>query len=95
MKVQQINDNSIIKRNNNILTNTIEDEIVMMSLEKGNYYGMNNVGSRIWELTNEPKPVNEICNELMNEYEIDRESCLKSVIQFLEKLSEANLIEIS
>lgn len=94
MRNQAITQESIVRRDSNILTNTIDDQIVMMSLEKGHYYGMNPVGSRIWERLREPASVDALCDELLQEYQTDRQRCLHAVIAFLEKLHAAGLIEI-
>ena len=38
---------TIVKRSDDFITSTIDDELVMMSLEKGIYYGLDAIGSHI------------------------------------------------
>ena len=45
-----ININNVVSRRNDIDTTDLNGEIVMMDLEKGRYFSLNGVGSRIWEI---------------------------------------------
>ena len=73
----------------------IDGEVVMMSIEQGSYYGLDDVGSRIWELIEEPRAVGDIVDRLLNEYEVDHDTCLHDVLVFLDKLAEQNLVKIA
>jgi hypothetical protein len=81
----------IIQRKD-IDTTDIDGEKAMMNLEKGQYFMLNEVGSRIWDIISNECSVQEIASSLLNEYEIDEETCKQSVIQFIERLSNAELI---
>lgn len=72
----------------------LNGEKVMMNLEKGKYFALNSVGSRIWDLLADEIYISEIVNVLLNEYEIDRENCEKSVINYLGILKDAELITV-
>ncbi len=71
-----------------------EDEVIL-NLMSGIYYGLNNVGSSIWELVQKPIAVEEIVDALFIEYEIDRSLCEEAVRHFLTELSEHGLVEVS
>ncbi|MGD8781906.1 MAG: lasso peptide biosynthesis PqqD family chaperone [Ignavibacteria bacterium] len=90
----ELNMDSVIAQNKNLVVSEINGETVMMSLEKGNYYGMNLIGSRIWEIVKEPKPVNEIVDELLKEYSVEKEQCVEDVTSYINKLLDENIIEI-
>ena len=83
---------STVYKNNEIDDVDLDGEKVMMDLEKGRYFMMNQVGSRIWELIENPLKVNEIVNALLQEYDVRRDTCEKEVMDFLNKLNNANLI---
>lgn len=72
----------------------VDGAVVMMSLRRGNYYGLDGVGSRIWQLVVEPVSVGAICDALALEYEVDAEQCEKDVIEFLAELDREGLIEV-
>lgn len=90
-----INLDTVINKNLEIDDTDLDGEKVMMNLDKGEYFMMNEVGSRIWEIISEPINVEEIINTLRNEYEIDEETCKDTVIEFLGRLDHADLISIN
>ena len=67
----------------------------MMNLDKGQYFMMNEVGSRIWEIIEAPIQVKVIIEKLREEYEVDEQTCTDNVLEFLKSLNEADLINIS
>ena len=73
----------------------LDGEKVMMNLDKGEYFMMNEVGSRIWEIISEPVNVKGIIDTLRSEYEVDEETCKDTVVEFLGRLNNADLISIS
>lgn len=90
----KLNLNSIVIRNKNLDTTSIENEIVMMNLDKGTYYGLNGVGSRIWEIIDESKLINGIVSILTAEYNVEQSICEENTIIFLNRLYEEELIYI-
>lgn len=91
----QITDNNIlIKRTSNVLSNRLDNEIVMMSAENGEYYGLDPIATRIWELIEKPIAIIELVGQLTNEFDVKAEECSKDVLDFLQKLKEKNLIEL-
>ena len=90
-----INLETVINKNLEIDDTDLDGEKVMMNLDKGEYFLMNEVGSRIWEIISEPINVKEIISTLRNEYEVDEETCKDTVIEFLGRLDNADLISIN
>lgn len=90
-----INLNTIINKNLEIDDTDLDGEKVMMNLDKGEYFMMNEVGSRIWEIISEPINVRRIIDTLRSEYEVDEETCKDTVVEFLGRLNNAELISIS
>ena len=90
-----INLNTIINKNLEIDDTDLDGEKVMMNLDKGEYFMMNEVGSRIWQIISEPINVRRIIDTLRSEYEVDEETCKDTVVEFLGRLNNADLISIS
>ena len=55
---------------------------------------MNEVGSRIWELIEGNTPIVNIIETLTNEYDVDEETCESTVMEFLGRLKNADLIKV-
>ncbi len=75
-----------------MLFSHIDDEVVMMSMETGEYYGLNPIASRIWELLETPRTFGQLTNLLMQEFDIDEVTCQHDVSTFLKQLIEKKLV---
>jgi hypothetical protein len=90
-----INLRSTISRNPSMVFNKIDDEVVMLSIENNEYYGLNAIGSRIWESIAQPIVFSALVDQLLAEFDVNREQCEHDVIEFLTKLDEKKLIVIN
>ncbi|MEG1312097.1 MAG: lasso peptide biosynthesis PqqD family chaperone [Romboutsia sp.] len=90
-----INKESLVLKNLEIDDTDLDGEKVMMNLDKGQYFMMNEVGSRIWDIIEKPMKVNEVIKTLTSEYDVDSKTCEDTVVDFLGRLSNADLISIS
>ncbi|MCI1640069.1 MAG: PqqD family protein [Bacteroidales bacterium] len=82
-------------RSTNIIDGELDDNQVMMHLEKGKYFGLNPVGKRIWEFIEEPKSFSEIVKQLLLEFDVTEEQCTKEVKVFLDKAVECDIVSKS
>src|SRR5829696_3968827 len=69
------------------------DEIAILDLKSGTYYGLNAVGARIWSLIQEPRTVEEIYAIIISEYEVEPHRCKHDLVTLLQDLAEQELIE--
>jgi len=84
---------SIICRNEtSFLSNPVGDEIIILNMETGDYLGLNNVGSAIWEQLATPQSANQIVEKLMHDFEVDRETCFTQTMEYLEKINSLGLL---
>lgn len=88
-----ISKDTVVERKKHVMTTTIEEKLVMMNIEKGNYFGMNAMGKQIWEMIGKPRTVEGLCSDLLKRYDIDPDPCFTKVTGFLEQLNKAGLIE--
>ena len=75
-----------VRRSGDWLAAKVGNDLVMMSAKEGNYIGLNEVGSRIWELLDEPRDVDDICTQLQAEFAVPRDVCFGEVQNFLKEL---------
>ena len=85
---------SVVRQSEQQVAAEVDGEVVMMSIESGNYYGLDEVGSRIWALLETPTTVTRVCDTLMDEFEVERTTLEGHVLQFLKQLAEQGLIRI-
>ena len=67
-------------------------EKVMVDFDNGKYFLIKGVGNDIWEMIQSEITPNEIIEKLLSEYDVSREECEKSVMEFLDKMEGYNFI---
>jgi hypothetical protein len=85
---------SSIQRNPGMVTSNLDGELVMMSVENGEYYGLDEIGSRIWELMEKPIVIEKLIHCLTLEFEVERQECEQDTLEFLEDLFSRKLINL-
>jgi len=89
---KEIGPDTILQRKPGLLFNEIDGEVVMLSVENSEYYGMDKVGSRIWELLEQPVKFRELINRLASEFDVNEMQCTTDTMAFLKKLSIKKLL---
>ena len=83
---------TLVVRSDGFIAAEIDNEIVALNIEKGSCYGLNSVGSRIWNLLADPVRIQEICASLLTEYKVEPRACERQVLDLLEELRAEGLI---
>ena len=65
---------SVIARNDAIVFTRLDDTVVMVDVDEGQYYELDPVASRAWTLLEEPRSASSICDALTGEYDVDAET---------------------
>src|SRR5262245_34625657 len=72
----------------------LADEVAILSLKSGVYYGLNSVGASIWKLIQQPTTVGQIRDALLKEYDVDPERCLQDLLNLLRRMEAHKLVEL-
>jgi len=94
MKKREITTDTVIRQIEEIVASDIDGETVMMSIENGEYYGLDDIGSRIWELIEKPVKVSNLIDTLLERFDVDRGTCEKDVLKFLNDLNGDNILVV-
>lgn len=70
----------------------VGEETVLLDFERGVYFGLNEVGSRVWELLEAGKEEAEIVDVLTGEYEAGRPEIAQDVAALLGELASHGLL---
>lgn len=89
-----ITDMSIISASPDQVSSQIGAESVILNIKSGTYFGLNEVGSRIWNMIEKSTNINNIIQTLLDEYEVDFEQCKSEVLNLIDELISADLIEV-
>jgi hypothetical protein len=91
---KEVGPDTMLQRRPGMLFNEIDGEVVMLSIENSEYYGMDKVGSRIWQLLENPMRFNELVSRLMDEYEVPEEQCRMDTMYFVKRMIEKKLVNL-
>ena len=92
-KTLEITENTVLQRDPEQEFTYIDGEAVMLSLKQGEYYGLDPVGTRIWELLENPVTFSSLIDNLMDEFEVSREECEADTREYLETLYNKQLLK--
>jgi hypothetical protein len=77
------------------LSTRLADEIVILGLRDGVYYGLSDVGARIWDLVQTRRTLNEIVGVLTEEYDVSREEAATGLDRLIRELETRGLVAIT
>ena len=81
-------------QNKKIIHSKVGEEFVMMDIDSGFYFGLNSVGSVIWNHLEQARTFNDLVIQLITEYNVDKQVCERETKAFLNQLLEKNLIKV-
>ena len=84
----------VVRNEDRLLTTTVDDELVGLSIDQGVCYGLNVVGTRIWALIATPRSIDSLCDELLSEFDVEADECRQEVIELLEALRTEGLVTV-
>jgi Coenzyme PQQ synthesis protein D (PqqD) len=90
--MSEITLNSTVVRASDVMASPVDNELVMMDIERGVYYSLDRVGADIWKRLAEPLRVADLCDQLMQEYEVDRTTCETDVLAVLNEMAADGLL---
>lgn len=70
----------------------LRGEAAILDLRTGVYFGLNEVGARVWALVQQPKRVADVCDALCAEFEVEPARCHRDVVALLEEMARHGLV---
>ena len=70
------------------------NSVVAAGTVNGTYYGLDEVGARVWSLIQEPRSVAALRDAITDEYDVEPERCERDLLALLQELEAAELIEV-
>ncbi|TWH48807.1 PqqD family protein [Sporomusa sp. KB1] len=84
--------NTRIVRIADLMTTSVDKEIIIMNLAKNNYVALDDIGRRIWAILENPCRIDELCQQLSQEYKTDLAQVTADVLPFLNELQAEGLV---
>jgi hypothetical protein len=93
--VQEVTETSSLRRGHDLLEATLDDEIILLSVARGYYYSLDDIGSDIWHRIVTPCRAAALFEALAKDYDADEATIARDVLPLLREMASEGLIEVS
>lgn len=76
----------------NISVTEVEDELVLLNLETGSYFGLNHIGSRLIKGIQAEESLHQINSALADQYQLEYKQVCADMEQLIEQLLAQKLL---
>ena len=81
-----------LKLSDDVVFRILGDEAVILNLASGVYFGLDAVGTRMWQLMSEHGSTDKVVETLLDEYEVEEGQLRGDLAKLIEQLSEKGLV---
>ena len=86
---------SRVRVNDDVLFQELQGEAVLLNLKSGVYFGLDPVGTRIWQLFAEHEVLAEIAQTIVAEYDVPEDRCSADLLALVGDLERQGLVAVS
>ncbi len=94
MNPQTTNLNQTIALSPDVISQEVSGETVLLDLESENYFGLDEVGTRIWQLIKETNELQIIFDTLLKEYDVSEEKLQLDLTTLLTEIEGMGLVKL-
>jgi hypothetical protein len=77
-----------------VIFTTVEQDAILLNTSTNQYFALEEVGMRLWELISAGQGLREAHQTLLAEYEVAPEELERDLLDLLERLKENGLVEV-
>lgn len=80
--------------NESVFAQLVDDEMVLLDMESENYFGLDEVGTSIWNAMQENETLEEVFSVLLEQYDVGEEMLKNDLLNFVTKLVDNGLAKV-
>lgn len=92
--MENLSSTTRVRRSSQQVSTLVEGETIILQLESGTYFSLNEVGAVVWNALDEPRTLQELNQCVLAEYDVDAARCSNDVRALLENLLGERMIEV-
>ena len=77
-----------------VISQEVSGETVILDLNSENYFGLDEVGTRIWQLIEEKGTLQAVFDQLLVEYDVEEEQLLEDLQALVEQIAGIGLVSL-
>ena len=86
---------STIQIPQDVLFHELAGEAVLLNLETGKYFGLDEIGTRMWMLLSEHGQIEPVLHALLDEYEVEEAHLSRDLFELIDRLAANGLLQIT
>ena len=86
--------NQVITLSPDVISQEVSGETVLLDLNSENYFGLDEIGTRIWQLIESSGNLQEIYDTMLSEYEVEADQLLEDMEQLVVDIEKAGLVSL-
>jgi hypothetical protein len=94
-EIKDLSLRNFIKVSDDVVSRDLEGEAVVLNLETGIYFGLNEVGTRIWSLIQQHGSLQKVFAVIKDEYDVPSETLENDLLRIVQELHAKGLIHVS
>lgn len=83
-----------VQVNDGVLFQELQGEAVLLNLNSGIYFGLDAVGTRMWQLIVESEELAAVARSVVEEYEVSEAQCATDLLALVARLEEEGLLTV-
>lgn len=76
-----------------VICQELDGEMVILDLQQEQYFGLNEAGTRMWQLMSDGCPTDQIVGMMQSEFDVDENTVRADLADLIDKLVKANLLK--
>ena len=84
----------LYKTSTKYLYSEIDSEAVILDVNSGTYFGLNEVSKSVWQILQTPSSSKQVIEKILAEYEVSEEEAAKDVEGLLKEMLGSGLVEV-
>ena len=77
-----------------LVSQNLDDELILLHFGSGMYFGFNDVSARAWQLIGDKGRLCDVLEVLCDEYDVARETLAADLLAFVETLHAKGLVQV-
>ncbi len=77
-----------------VFAQEVDGEMVLLDMNSENYFGLDEVGTAIWQVMQEKEILKEVLEVLLEQYDVESDVLEKDLLSFVDKLVKSGLVEV-
>ena len=84
---------TVLRPRSSVTARQLGEEMILLDLDTGVYFGLNQVGAEIWLGISRGDSLEEVVGDIMSKYEVERSRSASDVLELAAKLLDRGLVD--